>query len=55
MLTREFHLIDALSLWDSILCEYYIDSENNRFFLLDCICLAMITYVRAECFLYINY
>jgi TBC1 domain family protein 5 len=46
--TREFHLSDAINVWDSLFYEYYLDSENNRFFLIDCMCLAMICYVRAE-------
>ena len=48
MTTREFHLIDSVNLWDSIFYEYYLEPNDNKFNLLDCVCLSMITYVRAE-------
>lgn len=49
MTTREFHLIDSVNLWDSIFYEYYLEPNDNKFMLLDCVCLSMITYVRQEC------
>ena len=49
MTTREFHLIDSVNLWDSIFYEYYLEPNDNKFNLLDCVCLSMITYVRTEC------
>lgn len=45
--TREFHLQDSLVLWDAIFLEFSQSPENNNLFLIDCITLAMITYVRA--------
>ncbi|EGR33049.1 TBC1 domain member isoform cra_b [Ichthyophthirius multifiliis] len=47
--TREYHLSDSFLIWDSIFFEYFQNkSIENNFFLIDCICLAMIQFVRQQ-------
>ncbi|KAL4509987.1 hypothetical protein ABPG72_010180 [Tetrahymena utriculariae] len=47
--TREYHLDDSFKIWDNIFYEYFLNPTiENDFFLIDCICLAMMQYVRGQ-------
>lgn len=47
--TREYHLDDSFLIWDNIFTEYYQNpSIENDFFLIDCISLAMMQYLRTQ-------
>jgi len=48
--TREFTLQDSFLLWDNIFLEYSLNlTTEKEFFLIDCICLAMIVNLRKQC------
>ncbi len=46
MCTREFHLVDALRIWDNMFLEFYKNPIDNPLIYLDCMILAMIIYVK---------
>ena len=48
MCSREFHMSDALKLWDAMFLDYHNSSESNPLILLDCICLSMLIYVKPQ-------
>lgn len=47
MFTRELHLLESFNAWDAIFYDYYL-SNCDVLFLVDCIAIAMILFVKPQ-------